>query len=151
MEVEARCQLEFKFKLFFSTVLKWETLSGEVAAAVKHALAKGYRSVDCAAVYGNEAEVGEGLREGMKEAGIKREEVFVTSKLWNTFHHADDVEAACKKTLGDLGLEYLDLYLIHWPTAFKRGEGTLFPKNEDGTVKVLVEAVQYTYFFPSFS
>ncbi len=104
--------------------------------------------MDCAAVYGNEAEVGEGLRDGMKEAGIKREEVFVTSKLWNTFHHPDDVEAACKKTLGDLGLEYLDLYLIHWPMAFKRGEGTLFPKNEDGTVKVLMKAVQYTYSFP---
>ena len=75
-------------------------------------------------------EVGEGIR----ASGVAREEIFVTSKLWNNKHHPEDVEAACRGTLADLGLEYLDLYLIHWPHAFQRGEVT-FPKNEDGSVK----------------
>ena len=75
-------------------------------------------------------EVGEGIR----ASGVAREEIFVTSKLWNNKHHPEDVEGACRGTLTDLGLEYLDLYLVHWPHAFQRGEVT-FPKNEDGSVK----------------
>ena len=74
-------------------------------------------------------EVGEGIR----ASGVAREEIFVTSKLWNNKHHPEDVEAACRVTLGDLGLAYLDLYLIHWPHAFQRGDAT-FPKREDGSV-----------------
>ena len=59
------------------------------------------------------------------------------SKLWNTFHAPEDVEGACKQTLADLGLEYLDLYLIHWPICFKNcGDGNKFPKNEDGSLMV---------------
>ena len=72
----------------------------------------------------------------MKEYNIDRHDIWVTSKLWNVFHHPEEVEAACRKSLKDLGLEYLNLYLIHWPTAFKRGEGNL-PKNDDGTIKVV--------------
>ena len=60
--------------------------------------------------------------------------MFITSKLWNTKHNPEDVEAACRKSLADLGVEYLDLYLIHWPVAFQRGDN-MFPRNEDGTVK----------------
>ena len=59
----------------------------------------------------------------------------MTSKLWNTRHHPDDIEPAVKKTLSDLGLAYLDLYLIHWPLAFKRGEDA-FPKNDEGKLLV---------------
>ena len=91
---------------------------------------KGYRHLDCAAIYGNEAEVGAGI----VASGVARSEIFITSKLWNTKHHPEDVEAACRKTLADLGVNYLDLYLMHSPVAFVQGEG-LFPKNEDGTFK----------------
>ena len=66
---------------------------------------------------------------------LNREDIFVTSKLWGNSHHPDDVELAVKKSLSDLGLAYLDLYLIHWPHAFKRGDA-LFPKKDDGSVEV---------------
>jgi len=113
----------------------WKSKPGEVEAAVKHALKIGYRHLDCAFVYGNENEVGEGMRAAMKEYNIAREDIWVTSKLWNTFHHPEKVEGACRESLKNLGLDYLDLYLIHWPIAFARDEGN-FPKNEDGSLKV---------------
>jgi len=108
----------------------WKSQAGEVEKAVAYALKNGYRHLDCAAVYGNELEVGAGIA----AAGVAREEIFVTSKLWNTKHHPEDVEATCRKTLADLGLTYLDLYLIHWPVSFERGDNK-FPKNDDGTVR----------------
>jgi diketogulonate reductase-like aldo/keto reductase len=85
-----------------------------VAAAVKGAAAVGYRHVDCAAVYGNEAAVGAAFEEIIR-GGIKREELWVTSKLWNDMHGEEDVIASCRKSLADLRLEYLDLFLVHWP------------------------------------
>ena len=113
----------------------WKSKPGEVAAAVKYALEIGYRHLDCAFVYGNEGEVGQGIKEAMAEFKIERKDIWVTSKLWSSFHHPEEVEGACKMSLKNLGLDYLDLYLIHWPTAFKRGEGN-FPKKEDGSIKV---------------
>ena len=86
----------------------------QVAEAVKGAAAVGYRHFDCASVYGNEAEVGSALEE-IVQGGIKREELWVTSKLWNDKHGEDDVIASCRKSLADLRLEDLDLYLVHWP------------------------------------
>ncbi len=89
--------------------------SGEaIAAAVRGAIAGGYRHIDCAAVYGNEHLIGEVLREVIN-GGIKREELWITSKLWNDKHGEDDVIPAFEKSLRDLQLDYLDLYLIHWP------------------------------------
>ncbi|MFW6308832.1 MAG: aldo/keto reductase, partial [bacterium] len=86
----------------------------EIANAVKGAASVGYRHFDCASIYGNEAEIGKSLQEIM-EAGISREELWITSKLWNDSHGKGNVIPACKKSLKDLQLEYLDLYLIHWP------------------------------------
>lgn len=86
-----------------------------VSAAVKSALRAGYRAIDTAAVYGNEEGVGIGLREG----GVPREDVFVTSKVWNADQGYDATLKAFDASLGRLGLSYLDLYLIHWPVAGK--------------------------------
>jgi alcohol dehydrogenase (NADP+) len=92
-----------------------DRFSGEqIAEAVKGAISVGYRHIDCASVYGNEHLIGESLQEVMK-AGIKREELWITSKVWNDMHGDGDVLISCAKTLKDLKLEYLDLYLVHWP------------------------------------
>lgn len=97
----------------------WKSAPGEVYTAVKEAVKIGYRHVDCAAIYGNEKEIGKALSELMKEGVVKREELWITSKLWNNNHGKANVAPALKQTLSDLQLEYLDLYLIHWPIAFK--------------------------------
>lgn len=89
----------------------WQAKPMEVENAVEIALKQGYRHIDCAAIYRNETEVGNGIR----KSGLTRSEIFVTGKLWNTKHAPGDVEAALDKSLKDLGLEYLDLYLMHWP------------------------------------
>lgn len=86
----------------------------EIAKAVLGAAEIGYRHFDCAAVYGNEKEIGVCFQNIMS-SGIKREELWITSKLWNDKHAEDDVIPACQQTLKDLQLDYLDLYLIHWP------------------------------------
>ncbi|MCD8793529.1 aldo/keto reductase [Staphylococcus gallinarum] len=83
--------------------------------AVKHAIVNGYRSIDTALIYGNEEHVGLGIKEGIAEAGINREDLFITSKLWLTDYGQDNVAAGYQKSLDSLGLDYLDLYLIHWP------------------------------------
>ncbi len=96
----------------------WETPDGQAASdSVRTAIEAGYRLVDTAAVYGNEAGVGEGVRAGIASAGISREDVFVTSKMWNTERGHDSALAAFDATMERLGLDYLDLYLVHWPAA----------------------------------
>ena len=88
--------------------------AAQIAEAVRGAAAVGYRHFDCASVYGNEAEIGVALQEILR-SGIKREELWITSKLWNDKHGEDQVVASCRQSLADLHLDYLDLYLVHWP------------------------------------
>lgn len=86
----------------------------EVANAVEDAVKSGYRLVDCAACYGNEDLIGVALENAMK-TGVKREDLFITSKVWNDMHGKGDVLLSVAKTLKDLKLDYLDLYFVHWP------------------------------------
>ena len=86
----------------------------EVAGAVRGAFEVGYRHFDCAAVYGNEASIG-AVFEDLLRSGTARESLWITSKLWNDKHAEDDVVPACRQSLADLRLAYLDLYLVHWP------------------------------------
>ncbi|KAI9932471.1 hypothetical protein ASPWEDRAFT_22248 [Aspergillus wentii DTO 134E9] len=105
----------------------WQAPNSEVEAAVENALKAGYRHIDCAAIYRNETGVGSGIQ----KSGVPREEIFITGKLWNTKHDPEEVEGAVDKTLKDLGTNYLDLYLMHWPCAFRKGD-KWFPLKEDG-------------------
>ena len=89
-------------------------VASEVAAAVEGAAAVGYRHFDCASVYGNEPQIGYALQQVWRTS-IRREQVWITSKLWNDKHGENDVIPSCKQSLADLRLDYLDLYLVHWP------------------------------------
>lgn len=111
----------------------------ELVNAVKTAIAHGYRSIDTAAIYANEEGVGKGIQEGLKEAGISREDLFVTSKVWNSDLGYESTIAAYETSLKKLGLDYLDLYLIHWPVEGKykdawRALETLY---KEGRVKAI--------------
>lgn len=97
----------------------WKIAQDDTASAVLEAVRAGYRHFDSAADYANEVQTGEGLAQAMADGMVAREELWITSKLWNTFHAAEHVEEACRKTLADLRLDYLDLYLIHFPIALQ--------------------------------
>ncbi len=111
----------------------------ELVEAVKAAMKHGYRSVDTAAIYGNEEGVGQGIREGLREAGISREDLFVTSKVWNADLGYESTIAAYEASLQKLGLDYLDLYLIHWPVEgkFKEAWRALETLYKEGKVKAI--------------
>ncbi|WP_028560182.1 aldo/keto reductase [Paenibacillus pinihumi] len=94
----------------------------ELVNSVKFAIKHGYRSIDTAAIYGNEQGVGEGIREALTETGLSRDQIFVTSKVWNADLGYEETLAAYEASLNRLGLEYLDLYLIHWPVQGKYKE-----------------------------
>lgn len=97
----------------------WKIPNDVCADAVYNAIKTGYRLIDSACDYGNEKEAGEGIARAIKEGLVKREELFVVSKLWNTFHRPEHVKPAIERTLKDLQLDYLDLYLIHFPISMK--------------------------------
>jgi alcohol dehydrogenase (NADP+) len=117
-------------------VLGFGTLIPDAAvtrSATKDALAAGFRHFDCAERYKNEREVGEALQAGSAAGGIAREDIFVTTKLWNTNHRPERVEPACDASMARLGLNYLDLYLSHTPYAFQPGADQ-DPRDKDGNV-----------------
>jgi alcohol dehydrogenase (NADP+) len=107
----------------------WKATGNDVKQAVKDALQAGYRHIDTAKNYGNEAVIGEALAEVFSEGDILREDVFITSKLWNDSHAEGQVIPALQESLKKLQLDYLDLYLIHWPVAFRNGID--FPKKPE--------------------
>jgi alcohol dehydrogenase (NADP+) len=117
-------------------VLGFGTLVLDAAATISattNALEAGFRHIDCAERYRNEREVGEALQAGLAALGIAREDMFVTTKLWNTNHRPERVEPAFEASLARLRLNYLDLYLIHTPFAFQPGEEQ-DPRDQNGNV-----------------
>lgn len=93
----------------------WKIPDEVLPTLIPEAVGLGYRHFDCACDYGNEVAVGEGIRNALGGGGVSRDDLWITSKLWNTFHHPDHVRAACERSLSDLGLDELDLYLVHFP------------------------------------
>lgn len=110
----------------------WKAKSGTVGKAVTTALNIGYRHIDCASIYNNQKEIGNAITKCLDGGTVKRENLWVTSKLWNNAHAARHVRPALERTLKDLNLQYLDLYLIHWPVHFRAN--ITFPKGADGFI-----------------
>ncbi|KAJ5112792.1 hypothetical protein N7532_000837 [Penicillium argentinense] len=113
----------------------WQSAPGQVGEAVYEALKAGYRHLDLATIYQNQKEVAAGIKRAYQDVpGLKREDLFITSKLWNSQHRPEVVEASLDECLAELELDYLDLYLVHWPVAFQKG-ASYFPLVEGSTVE----------------
>lgn len=97
----------------------WKSAKGEVYKAVREAIKLGYKHFDCAFIYGNEKEIGQAIADAINEGEVTRNELWITSKLWNNRHRKADIQGAIEITLNDLQLDYLDLYLIHWPIVLR--------------------------------
>lgn len=115
----------------------WLSKPGQVKAAVECAIDNGYRHIDCAYVYFNEHEVGEAIQNKIKEGVVKREDLFITSKLWPIFHRPENMMEGLQITLKNLQTDYVDLYLVHWPYKLPllRGvsdEERYLPKDSNG-------------------
>jgi len=107
----------------------WKSDPGVVGDAVREAIRIGYRHFDCAPIYGNEAEIGSALSAAMANGEVRRQDLWITSKLWNFNHLRSDVVPGLRQTLSDLRLDYLDLFLVHWPVAHK--PGVVFPESPE--------------------
>lgn len=112
----------------------WKMNDGAAFEAVKTAIENGYRHIDCAWIYENESDVGRAINDCIQSGVVTRDELWITSKLWNDCHRPEDVEGALNETLGNLNLEHLDLYLIHWPVAHR--SGVVRPEDANGYVSL---------------
>jgi len=121
----------------------WKSEPGVVYEAVREAIRIGYRHIDCAAIYNNEQDIGQALSDAIASGDCTREELWITSKLWNNAHLTPDVKPALMKTLSDLKLDYLDLYLIHWPVAHK--PDAVFPDSPDGQMSLTEAPITETW------
>lgn len=124
--------------LGFGTTVPDKVPKDEVIKATKIAIDTGFRHFDSAYLYGIEKEVGQAIRSKIEDGTVKREDIFYTSKLWSTFHRPELVRSCLEKTLKDAQLDYVDLYIIHFPMALEPGD-KLFPRDKHG--KLLAEAV----------
>lgn len=112
----------------------WKSEPGEVYKAIRTAISVGYKHFDCAYIYQNEKEIGAAFHDAIMDGEVNREELWITSKLWNTHHRASEVKECLDLTLNALQLDYLDLYLIHWPVAQKKD--VIFPQDASGLVSL---------------
>lgn len=112
----------------------WKSEPGKVYDAVKEAIRVGYRHIDCAHIYGNEVEIGNAIAESISDGVVTRDQLWITSKLWNDSHAPIHVQPGLATTLNNLQLDYLDLYLIHWPVALRNGAG--FPFRSDDFISL---------------
>ncbi|CAM0137140.1 hypothetical protein VKS41_008304 [Umbelopsis sp. WA50703] len=131
----------------------WKVANEDAENTIYTAIKNGYRTIDGAADYGNEVEVGRGINKAIKEGIVKREDIFVTTKLWNTYHSKDNVRTAFDKQLKDLNLDYVDLYLIHFPVPLKHvAIETAYPPGwyQPGADKVELERSPLHELWPEF-
>jgi alcohol dehydrogenase (NADP+) len=121
----------------------WKSKPEEVYHAVRWAIKLGYTHFDCAPIYQNQSEIGMALHDAMLEDGIKRKDLFITSKIWNDDHSVTDVAMAVNNILQQLQLDYLDLLLVHWPVAQKKG--VLFPQDAEDMIPLSELPLELTW------